>query len=80
MRIGSVDNTGKGKELLNGNNLCNTLPTGSSDRTAFFNCSPSLHGRYLTVQKLIVGWFETHELYFCELHKKDENMTYVNNA
>ena len=67
MRIGPVDFTGTGKIQLDANPLCGYLHMGNNDRTAFFECAPSLHGRYMTVQKLAVDWFETHELYFCEL-------------
>ena len=74
VRIGSVDFTGTGKVLLDGNPLCNYLPAGNNDRTAFFECSPSLHGRYLTVQKLTQDYFETHELYFCKHHEEKSEL------
>ena len=73
VRIGNVDFTGTGQIPLDGNPLCDSLGNGNNDRTHFFLCAPSLHGRYLTVQKLAVDWFETHELFFCKLMKTNFN-------
>ena len=67
IRIGSVDQTGRGNEHLNENPLCFSFGPGNYDRMAYIDCATPLDGRFMTLQKNMSQYFELDDILICEL-------------
>ena len=65
--IGVHSAVGKGRQPLSSNKVCATFAGPTDEQIATFNCTQTLYGRFLQIQRTTVNVLEVDEVFiFCE--------------